>query len=379
MPCDACGATGKVLAWLSISQAQIPQVLVHPMGAAALVHKKVKSPKDFDTDPRTWVNALTEDTGAQASGVDLPSELEPEVHPATDRVLSTRVQSFSSVVHQFAYEAVGMKGMIDVAGSPPAVSRSSNWRPLRIRQIATAATVACLGMTSLMLAGSYATRHAWYAAYGHGRLIALVGIALAGLLAVVLGGLLLPRRLWSAARVKAPLGLAGVAALGLLLAWRYPGPSAAGAKRALASMDLDRAEIEANALRELNIDPQGGGEVLDDLHLERLKGKAFDDLASAIREPWNLDERRQAGLNVLREIGEQKQVEFYTAKNAAGLVGLAKSVGNLDPSLRDSLAAHSVLVLADQCVVQNDCACVMTSLQAVAAVEAVHGEAARNP
>ena len=378
VPCDPCGATGKVHAWLSISQDRIPQVLVHPMGAAALVHKRLKSPKDFDADPKIWVNELTSDTGDQASNGDLPSELEPELNAVTDRVLATRVQSFSSVVHQFSYQAVGMTGVIDVAGSPPAVSKSSNWRPLRIRQIATAATAACLGMGSLMLAGSYTARHVWYADYGHGRLIALLGIALAGLLAAVLAGLLLPRRLWSSVRVRAPLGLAGVAALGLLLAWKYPGPSMANAKRALEDKDLERAEVEAKALRDLSIDPRGAAEVLDDLHIERLKKiTTFDDLAVAVREPWNLDERRLVGLSVLHEIGEQKKTEFYGAKNASGLTSLVKSVGDLDPSLRDSSAAHSVLLQAEQCIAQSDCACVTDRLKTVAGVEAVAGEATR--
>jgi len=142
VPCGPCGATGRVQAWLSISQARLPQVLVHPMGAAALVHERVKSPTDFDAGPNAWVNELISDTGDQAPYGELPSELEPELNPVTDRVLVTRLQSFSSRVHQFSYRAAGMTGIIDVAGSPPAVSRSTNWRPLRIRQITAAATAA---------------------------------------------------------------------------------------------------------------------------------------------------------------------------------------------------------------------------------------------
>src|SRR6185312_14302913 len=163
-------------------QERLSQVRVHPMGAAALVHKKLKSPADFDADPKTWVNSLTADTGEQPPDRNLLAELDPELDRVRDRVLSTRVQSFSSVVHRFTYEAAQMTGYIEVAGSPPSVSKSSNWRPLRARQLAVTATAALFGMGALMLASSYDARNIWYATYGHGRLIALIGIALAGLL-----------------------------------------------------------------------------------------------------------------------------------------------------------------------------------------------------
>jgi hypothetical protein len=348
------------------------------MGAAAHVHKKLKSPADFDAGPTIWVNTLTGDTGDQPPGRDLPEELEPELDPVRDRVLSTRVQSFSSIVHRFTYEATGTTGFIEVAGSPPSVSRSSNWRPLRIRQVAVAATVGLVGMGSLMLASAYDARHAWFATYGHGRLIALVGIALGALLAAVLARLLLPRRLWASAAVKVPLGLTGVAALGLALAWKYPGPSTAVAKRALEGHDFDRAEVEANALGELHIDPRGAAEVLDGLHLERLKKcRTFEDLAAAVRQSWNLDENRQIGLRILHEIGDQKKAEFYGAKNVQGLASIGASIGDLDPTLRDVVAAHTVLVQAAECVTQNDCACVMARLKSIAEVEATAAEAKR--
>jgi hypothetical protein len=378
VPCGPCGATGKVQAWLSIAQTRVPQVRVHPMGAAALVHERVRSPQDFDAGPSAWPSDLVSETGDRASDGDLPAELEPALDLMTDRVVLTRVQSFSSLVHRFSYRAVGMTGVIDVVGSPPTVSRSSDWRPLRIRQIAAAATAACLGMAALALAGSYTARHAWYGAYGHDRGLALGGIALAGLVATVLAGLLLPRGLWSATRVKVPLGLAGAGALALLLAWRYPGPSKAGAQRALEGHDLERAALEANALRDLNIDPRGADEVLDDVHLERLQtSNTVDDLAAAISAPWNLDERRQTGLRVLHEIGAQRETELYAARNAPSLAILAKSIGDLDPPLRDSLAAHGALVQAEQCIAQQDCACVTARLGAAGAVDAVTGEGTR--
>lgn len=378
VPCSPCGATGKVSAWLSISQTRISQVRVHPVGAAALVHKKLDSPRDFDAEPETWVNTLTSDTGTQEPMTDLPEELDAELKPVADRVLSTRVQSFSSVVHRFAYEATRMTGHVEIAGVPPAVSGSSNWRPLRIRQGLAAATAICLGLASFALVGSYGARHSWYAAYGHGGIIGAVGTVIALAVAIVVAGLLLPRRLWSRGRVWAPLALAGAAALSFGVLWKFPGPSAAGAKKALAEKNLNRAEVEANALRELKIDGTAGSEVLDDLHIERLTGvKTFEQLAHMVAEPWNLEARRKVALRVLGEIAEQKRGEFYAAKNLPGLVSLQQSIGELDPAARDNIAAFAMLLRAEKCVPEKDCSCTTNRLKAAAAVEATRAEVTR--
>lgn len=378
VPCGPCSATGKVSAWLSISQTRISQVRVHPMGAAALVHKKLESPRDFDAGPEAWVNTMTSDTGTVEPMTDLPSELEPELRPVMDRALSTRVQEFSSVVHRFTYEATRMTGHVEVAGVPPAVSASSNWRPLRIRQGLAATTAVCLGLASFALVGSYGARHAWYETYGQGGLVGTIGTVIAIAAAVVVAGLLLPRRLWSRGRVWAPLGLAGVAALSLGVLWRVPGPSAAGAKKALAEKNLARAQVEADALRELKIDWTGGSEVLDDLHMERLKGiTTFAQLAAVVAEPWNLEGRRKIAFQVFGDVVEQKRIELYGAKNLAGLVSLQQSVGELLPSARDNIGAFAMLLRADKCVPEKDCSCTANNLKAAAAVEATKAEVTR--
>ncbi|MFO0756987.1 MAG: hypothetical protein U0359_10865 [Byssovorax sp.] len=378
VPCQPCGAAGVVWAWLSIAQTRMQQVRVHPMGAAALVHRKLKSPRDFDANPQEWVNELTSDTGTQDTIDALPAELEPELDPVTDRALSTRVQSFSSVVHRFTYEAARMTGHLEVAGVPPAVSKSSNWRPLRIRQGLAAATALGLGLASLMLMGTYAARHPWYETYGHRGWVGLMGGVMATALAVVVAGLLLPRRLWSRGRVWIPAGVAGAAALGFAILWKYPGPTLPGARNALAAKDMSRAQIEAEALRDLKLDWRGGSEVLDDLHLERLKtAETFDQLASMVSEPWNLEPRREAALRVLHDVAEQKQAELYAAKNLSGLLGVSKSIGELDAPLRDKIASSVLLLRAERCTADKDCSCLANNLKAAAAAEAIRDEVTR--
>lgn len=348
------------------------------MGAAALVHKGVKSPEDFNAGPEVWVNTLTSDTGTQAPGNELLDGLEPELNPMSDRVLSTRVQSFSSIVHRFTYEASRMTGYVEVAGSPPAVSKSSSWRPLRTRQALAAATAVGLALASLLLMGSYGAQHAWYAAYGSGGWIALTGFAAALSSATVVAGLLLPRRLWSNARVWVPLGLVGVAAACFGVVWKVAGPTAGGAQRALAEHNNIRAEVEANALRDLNIDPKAGAEVLDDLHLGRLReATTFDQIASIASEPWNTDERRKVALGAVKAVAEEKMGELYASKNRPALVSLSKSIGEFDPAMRDNLAAHASLVRADQCIPQKDCSCVVESLKGLAAAEGLKSEVTR--
>jgi hypothetical protein len=215
--CTACAASGRVSAWLAVSQTRFPKVEVHPMGAGALVHTRVQSPEDFDAG--SWVNTLTSDTRDEGPTGDLPRELRGNVDPRTDRVLSTRVQSFSSVVHRFTYGLAGMVGLIEVAGSPPAVSRSSKWRPLVVRQVGAAVVAVGVGIASVTFAGSYLERYASYQ-HGHPGFIAVSGVSAAVALGVVVAGLFLPRRLWSTRRVWAPLGLAVVAALVVGLVWR---------------------------------------------------------------------------------------------------------------------------------------------------------------
>lgn len=348
------------------------------MGAAALVHRRVGLPEDFDAGRDAWINTLVSDTGDEAPGMALPEGLEPELHPRSDRVISTRIQRFSSVVYRFSYEASRLKGYVEVAGSPPSVSASSNWKPLRIRKTLTAVTAAIFGITGLGLAGAYSQRHAWYSDFGHEGLVAILCSLLALSLAIVVAGLLLPRRFWSHARVWTPLALAGVAAISVGIAWKVPGPSAAAARKALADKDFRRAEIEAKALRELNIDEMTGAEILDDLHIERVtSARTFDELASVVAEPWNFRGARQRALDLLRTSAERERGNLYGLKDIEGIVALSKSVGDFDPLLRDNLAAHAMLLRADQCVQTKDCSCTANGLKAAAAIEALAREVTR--
>ncbi len=87
--CPECDASGKVEGWLSLTQTILQPVEVHPMGAAAQVHRRVDDPDDFDRSD-TWVNSLVADDREVDTFDD---HLQPALDRRADRILSTRVLS----------------------------------------------------------------------------------------------------------------------------------------------------------------------------------------------------------------------------------------------------------------------------------------------
>jgi hypothetical protein len=364
VPCQPCGVTGRVWAWLHVSQTVRQQVRVHPIGAAAGVHKGILNPEDFDAD--SWINILDSDTGVDPlANASVPSELAPELDAAADRLLSIRIQSFSSLVHRFSYQVCRATGIIEVAGAPPATSKSSTWRPLRIRLAIAAATGGLVAAIAFQVMGAYANRHSWYLRYGHQDWIMLTGFVAAVALAVAAAGLSLPRRLWSTARVWAPLAMTGLAAIGIGVIWRVPHPTASVALAALKANDRDRAATEAIALSELGIDQPGAAVVLDGLHTDRLReARTYADILAIVREPWSRDEVRAIAMSSLHDAAVKKASDLYAAKDAAGLTSLGMDLGDSDPAVRATIAADVAILEADKCAAQRDCICVKLQIKA---------------
>jgi hypothetical protein len=142
---------------------------------------------------------------------------------------------------------------------------------------------------------------------------------------------------------------------------------------------LDRARDEATALRELHVDEQVGSEVLDQLHLGRFRSvKTFDQLTAMVREPWNLDSGREAGLEVLRRVAQEKKTELFAAERLAELGSMAEAVGDLDTTLRDDLLGHAAAVAVVRCGQARDCNCVtknVATMQRFGVPEAVASSA----
>jgi hypothetical protein len=321
--CTDCAATGIVTAWLSVERSMHAQVHVHPRNAAAAVHAGVDSPADFDN--RSFVNALTSDTGAQRPGL-VPTELYPSIDARTDRVHTTRIQSFSARVHRIHFANALSSGQVDVVGRPPGASTTSNWEPLRWRRSTSAAPVAVAICASFYLRYRYGARHEWFARFGDANVVLALSIVAAICLGWVIFGVTLRR----ARRRIGPYAAAVACALATgaaAVAFTHARPSAASARAALGRGALDDSRLEAQALIDLGIDRAGGEAVLDELQARSVTSATnCRQMAAAIRYPWHGALLRDQSLQHLRACVVREAAAAYSRGDDAGLNALASTV-----------------------------------------------------
>ncbi|NUO48322.1 MAG: hypothetical protein HOV80_05645 [Polyangiaceae bacterium] len=126
--CATCAGWKRVHAWLDVQRSVRQVICVHPRTAGASVHPGLERPKDFDA--RSWSARLLEDTGVRPPRSDIPLELQPRLDLATERLLTTRVQSFETITVRLTFSTLDSEGFIEVAGEPARVAPTSSWKPL---------------------------------------------------------------------------------------------------------------------------------------------------------------------------------------------------------------------------------------------------------
>jgi len=355
VPCEPCGASGRVFAWLALEQQTLSQVKSHPDCAARSVHASIDVPADFDAGPDGWPNQLVEDGGVVLSPKTWDSDLAPMTDARADRVLSMRVQTFASVVYEIAYATALSASTIRVAGNPPAVAGPSDWKPLARRRLLLAAVAATCVLAAMRVQAGYLARHSWFAQYGHAGAVLWSGLVAGALTIVAVAGLTLARPARSRNLTSLPAGLAGAALIATLLAYVVGGPTRAGAEHALTAGDFARARVEAAALIDLGTDRAGGEQIDDALHAKRVEQSDGPfTMAAEIAKPWHDDARRAAALQTLHAAADEVGARLYAQHDTRDLDALASSLDELDPPLAQRLHGHACVLRALEQVAQRD-------------------------
>jgi hypothetical protein len=191
--CATCGGTHAVQAWLFVHEEKLTRVVVGFKYIAARVHPNVGSFDDFDQE--TFPARLDGDTGWEEPTDDLPTELEPNLHPTTERIEAVRIQTFVAPIFSVTYRLPQGRATIEIAGSSGKVLPWSNFNPLKLRLV----VFALCGIIALAV-GAIASLE-----LPLGRAV-LVGLAA---VAVQIGLLRLPG-VWSMIKHSFPRRLGGI-------------------------------------------------------------------------------------------------------------------------------------------------------------------------
>jgi hypothetical protein len=328
------------------------KVSVLAANAAVSVHHGVADPEDFDRS--SWPNQLIHDTGMEQPS-SLPAELERSLDPRGDRVLQQRRQSFSGTVHRFSFDAVLGKGLVELAGDPPAVSSTSRWAGLKVRLFLMSFLFLSGGGVAALIYGRYVGRHVWYGAYGNGGVVAALVVAASAFISLVLGSALLVRRSRSLSLLAGTLAGALTFSAGAYWAYGLDSPRVSVARAALASGLVLRAQAEAQALVDTGLGLSAGGEILDEIHVRRAKTTSDRrELAALLQERWFSPERMKDARDELRKAIERDALAFFRSHDAPSLERLAGEGGQVGDELRDGALVLASALRAAEFLTSSD-------------------------
>jgi hypothetical protein len=264
------------------------------------------------------------------------------------------------------YETALGRGSIDVAGSPPAVLASSDFRPLAMRRNRAIGTAVILAIGASVVFTAHRGRDTWYAQHGHGWIVLALGLATALVGALAVAGLLLAPPARNAARTWTPLCAAVVAAIATFVAHSQDGPALATARSALAAGDVEAARFEASALLRLGRDKDGARAILDDVHVHDVRAASDPaHLAALVRAPWWSAAKRQGAVARFVQVASDAVSKAYMDGSFTGLAAIALLVGDLDPTLTERASGLAVLAHATHCARTRDFACATSQLKTV--------------
>jgi hypothetical protein len=191
--CATCAGTHAVHAWLSVHEEKLTRVVVGFKYIAARVHPNVGSFDDFDRE--VFPARLDGDTGWEEFTDDLPTELEPNLDPTTERIGAVRIQTFVAPIFSVTYRLPQGRATIEIAGLSGKVLPWSNFNPLKLRLV----VFALCGIIALAV-GALATLE-----FPLGRAV-LVGLAAVA----VQTALLRSPGIWSMIKHSFPRRLGGI-------------------------------------------------------------------------------------------------------------------------------------------------------------------------
>jgi len=349
--CTLCLATGRVEAWLVIQRVTLQRVCIHSQSPASEVHSELDSPQDFDSDPTEWRNELLSDSGVLLNTSSLPHALLPVLDTRSERILSSRVQKFASHVFRLRYATALSEGELAVAGQPPSLAASSNWKPLVARRRVI------LGLGSLLTFGAFAAtatyhfRHPWFARYGSGRLILLLTLltAMSAVAACAMG--LLASKARSKRYLIVAALLTGLLSVATSAAYKWTGPTPHAAMAALQAGDLERARIAAQGLQELGIDRERGESIIDAIHLEDLQAaQTLDEQHRQVRATWYSPDVRRFAIERLQPAILRESERLFAERRGESFDHLKQQMADLlQPPEQERLVWQSALLHAEAC------------------------------
>lgn len=283
--CGTCAGSGAIEAWIDIEIHHSQQVRASSAhGPAAGVHGALFDYADFDAGH--WPNQLLDDRSHTGLAPGLGVELLPTL-AYNERATHSRVQHFAGLANIFPFRTSLGAGTVEIAGVEAAVARSSRLGPLRLRR-ALLIGVSLTGLfLSFWLASHYVNRHAWFAQHGCATWVQVSSLLGTFGATWTTFGLTLASPARSRTRLWIGAPLLGLGVVLGIVAWNLRAPSAANAVRHFTAQRLDEAALEANAVRELGIDPTNGAEVLDAIHMRRLEStKGLAEQRTLLQAPW---------------------------------------------------------------------------------------------
>lgn len=365
--CERCLGSGQLRAWLEVRRRFVTQVMANPPSVASH-HARLLDEHDFDS--QSWPFELVADRSV-GPDEDLDPKLAADIDHATDRVVTSRVQTFdaSGVTLRHA-TALGQEALSFSGDGARFLARPA-MKPWVARRVVLLTTAGAGLFIALVVWIAHITRHEFFAKYGHGAL-AFWATAAAGLAITAFFG---QRTLVRAARHKW-LGLASLlaaGATGLVAASSFAfAPTVAHAQKAVDLGDLPGATIEARALIERGIDVGGGQVVLDAVattELDRASGLA--ERATIARRQWHSP---VLGARAASNVASQGRAAARTAfdKGAAGeLNDVRNAVGGIDRDLDRELDALAELLIARDALERGQLDAVSAPLQRASANIAV--------
>ena len=356
--CAACASIGRVVAWLVVDGSVFSHVSVHATGSGVEAHANLRSPADFDAGITAWPNPMTSDTGVLQGGTAVPAELKPPLDRRIDRLRSTRIQMFSTVVHRITYATPLGVGLVEMAGQPPSVCDTTEWRPLELRRALLVATF-CVGIfVAFMVRRGYEARSPWFATSGHGGAVMLACAVAATFATVAFGGALLGPRGRSMVRLWGPLALSAVAVAAAISAYRADRPNARRASVSLTEGRYADARTEADAMLRIGSDEAAARWIVDSVHAHDVIGAA--DLPRAIalyREGFRDDGQRTIALASLRGRAETELRRLADERNTLALFALGDTLTDLDPPLASRARETAARFRVDECVQHHETEC----------------------
>lgn len=369
--CVRCAGRGQVRAWLEVRVRRLGQVRARPK-AAAVAHPRLLDAGDFDC--ATWPFDLVDDHMIGAD-VELDVELRADIDARSDRVISSRVQTFDARAVRVTYATKQARAGIVLIGEPLRFAAPPTLHPLVRRQHTVLGVLAGGGILAAGIWTAYAVRHEFYWRFGHGGLVFLAAIFAGVLAAVVASELLLVRKARSAALTRGSLALSLVGALVTATLFEAGAPSVRGARAALTAKDFTRATVEARGLVDLGIDVGGGGDVLDAIHsAEVTAASSLEMRARLYRAPWYSPAASALVRELVSRQAREEARRAYHAEQAGVLDAVRNAVGGIDPSVDPELDGLALLLAARECIRKGHFDCAVTAFERAAKEPSIEAE-----